>query len=248
MMSKEGFQPISNIGPYGFFNSVKFYGRLLADFQTLTALKPLRQVLPHFKGEVLDVGCGQSPYRFLLNAEQTKYYGIDITEASRFKYNNPDVTYFNGQDIPFGDEKFDGLICTEVLEHVENYQKLVDEMYRVMKTGSTGLITVPWSARYHYIPWDFFRYTPSSLKTMFAKFSEAKITNRGTDVTVIANKVIVMFIRNLMPVDAWKWIFVPFWLCLTPILGFISAMGHLSLWFNLGTDEDPLGYTIIVKK
>jgi hypothetical protein len=65
---------------------------------------------------------------------------------------------------------------------------------------------------------------------------------------VIANKVIVMFIRNLMPVVAWKWIFAPIWLLLTPILAFVIVMGHFSLWFNLGTDEDPLGYAIIVKK
>lgn len=247
-MSKEGFQPISNIGPYGFANSIRFYGRLVADFQTLTVLPHLRKVLPFFKGEVLDVGCGQSPYKFLLNKDQAKYYGIDITEADRFNYHNSDVTYFNGQDIPFGDEKFDGLICTEVLEHVEGYQRLIDEMHRVMKTGATGIITIPWSARYHYIPWDFFRFTPSSLKTMFSNFSEARITNRGTDVTVIANKVIVMFIRNLMPVVAWKWILVPIWLLLTPILALVILMGHCSLWFGLGTDEDPLGYTIVVKK
>jgi SAM-dependent methyltransferase len=245
---KEGFQPISNIGPYGTVNTIKFYGRLVADFQTLTALPHLKRVLSKFKGEVIDVGCGQSPYQYLLDKEMTTYFGIDITEAERFNYHNNKITFFNGEDIPFADEKFDGLICTEVLEHVEKYQRLIDEMHRVMKTGSTGLITVPWSARYHYIPWDFFRFTPSSLKTMFSKFSEVEIVNRGTDVTVIANKVIVMFIRNLMPVVAWKWIFAPIWLLLTPILAFVIVMGHFSLWFNLGTDEDPLGYAIIVKK
>jgi SAM-dependent methyltransferase len=245
---KEGFQPISNIGPYGTANTIRFYGRLVVDFQTLTALPDLRRVLPGFKGEVLDVGCGQSPYKFLLNQNQTKYQGIDIAEAMRFNYSNPDVVSFNGEDIPFEDGKFDGMICTEVLEHVEKYQKLIDEMHRVMKTGATGLVTVPWSARYHYIPWDFFRFTPSSLKTMFSKFSEVRITNRGTDFTVIANKVIVIFIRNLLPVEKWKYLFAPFWILLTPILAFTTLIGHLSLWFNFGTDEDPLGYTIVVKK
>ena len=248
-MSTEGFRPVSNIGPEdGLSGKIKFYGRLLLDFQTLTALHDLKKILPKFKGEVLDVGCGQSPYRFLLDKTNTKYYGVDISDAAKFDYNNPDVTYFNGEDIPFPEEKFEGIICTEVLEHVEGYQRLIDEMHRVMKTGSTGIITIPWSARYHYIPWDFFRYTPSSLKTMFSKFSEAKITNRGTDVTVIANKVIVMFFRNLLPAQAWKWILVPIWLLLTPILGLVTVMGHFSVWFDLGTDEDPLGYTIVVRK
>ena len=245
---KEGFRPVSNIGPDSTFGRIKFYGRLLLDFQTLTALKDLRKAVPPMKGNILDVGCGQSPYRFLLDASQTKYYGIDIVDADKFDYDNKDITPFNGVDIPFEDNKFDGLICTEVLEHVAHYQKLIDEMHRVMKPGAKGIITIPWSARYHYIPWDFFRYTPSSLKTMFAGFAEAKISHRGTDVTVIANKVIVMFFRNLIPAQAWRWILVPIWLLLTPILGLIVLMGHLSLLLGLGTDEDPLGYTINVKK
>ena len=247
-MSKEGFQPISNVGPTGGLNSVKFYGRLIVDFQTLSALPQLKEVIGNLKGDVLDVGCGQSPYKFLLNKDNTRYQGIDIAEAMRFKYDNPEVISFNGRDIPFGDEKFDGLICTEVLEHVEDYQRLIDEMHRVLKSGATGIITVPWSARYHYIPWDYFRYTPSSLRTMFSKFSNAEIRHRGTDITVIGNKVIVLFIRNMLPVEKWKLIFFPFWLLMTPLLGFTTLLGHLSLLLNLGTDEDPLGYTIVVKK
>ncbi|MBS1686155.1 MAG: class I SAM-dependent methyltransferase [Bacteroidetes bacterium] len=247
-MNKEGFQPISNVGPDTPAGAIKFYGRLLVDFQTLSALPHLRSVVSHFRGRVLDVGCGQSPYRFLLDKGATQYQGIDIPEAMRFKYNNPDIVEFNGQDIPFADATFDGLICTEVLEHVQNYQHLIDEMYRVLKPGATGIITVPWSARYHYIPWDYFRYTPSSLQTMFGKFSEARIQNRGTDMTVVANKVIVMFVRNLLPAEKWRLIFAPIWLLFSPLAAFTTLMGHLSLLLGWGTDEDPLGYTIIVRR
>ena len=121
-------------------------------------------------------------------------------------------------------------------------------MYRVMKKGGTGIVTIPWSARYHYIPYDFFRYTPSSLKAMFSKFSEAKIKNRGTDIANIANKVIVLGFRNLLPSQLWKWVFVPAWIALSPILITVVLLAHLSLLLNFGSDEDPLGYTIIVKK
>jgi ubiquinone/menaquinone biosynthesis C-methylase UbiE len=34
---------------------------------------------------------------------------------------------------------FNGLVCTEVLEHVQNYQKLIDEMYRVMRERREGI-------------------------------------------------------------------------------------------------------------
>lgn len=247
-MNYEGFRPISNTPPDSIFGKVKFYGRMLLDLQINTIFKDVKKELPDYKGNVLDIGCGQSPYRFLLNKEETKYHGIDIADADKFDYHNSEIVPFNGEDIPFEDERFDAVICTEVLEHVQNYQKLVDEIYRVMKSGATGIVTIPWSARYHYIPWDYFRYTPSALKTIFGKFQEVEIKARGTDVVTIVSKIIVLFFRNLLPQQLWKVIFVPFWILLLPFLGVAVVIAHLALWFNLGTNEDPLGYTIIIRK
>src|SRR5262249_2086777 len=150
-------------------------------------------------------------------------------------------TPFNGEDIPFGDDKFNAVICTEVMEHVANCQKLTDEMYRVMKKGAKAVITIPWSARYHYIPWDYFIYTPSSLKTIFSTLSAVEIYPRGTDIAAIASKVIVLFFRNLIPAQAWRWIFVPVWILLSPILMLTLLIAHIALIFNLGAEEDPLG-------
>ncbi len=244
----EQFKPISNTRDTTFIGKIKFYGRMLLDLQILTIFKDLRNELPKYSGKVLDVGCGQSPYRFLLNEERTSYFGIDIVDADKFDYSNKDITPFNGEDIPFENEFFDGVICTEVLEHVPKYQKMADEIHRVMKSDATGIITIPWSARYHYIPWDYFRYTPSSLKSIFSKFSEVEIKHRGTDIAVIANKVIVLFFRNLVPAEKWKLIFLPIWIVLLPICGLITFIAHIAIIFDLGSQEDPLGYTIYIKK
>jgi len=244
----EKFRPVSNTPPETFTGKIKFYGRMLLDLQILTIFRDVKKELPHFRGNVLDIGCGQSPYNFLLNESATTYYGIDIVDAEKFDYNNSKITPFNGEDIPFENEKFDAVICTEVMEHVANYQKLTDEMYRVLKPGARGIVTIPWSARYHYIPWDYFRYTPSSLKMIFSKFSSFEIKPRGTDIAAISSKVIVLFFRNLIPAHAWKWIFVPLWIALSPILAITVLIAHISLVLNLGAEEDPLGYTIIIKK
>ena len=244
----EGFRPYSNTPPDSFSGKVKFYGRMVLDLQILTIYRHLKKTIPQFKGNVLDVGCGQSPYKFLLNSSQTQYSGIDIVDAEKFDYKNSEIIPFNGEDIPFSNDHFDGLICTEVLEHVYNHQKLINEMFRVMKPGADGIITIPWSARYHYIPYDFFRYTPSSLKKMFSQFSKAEIINRGSDISNIVNKAIVLWFRNLLPSKLWKFIFTPIWIALLPLLGILVLTAHISLWLNLGSDEDPLGYTIILKK
>jgi len=244
----EKFQPISNTPPAGFTGKLKFYGRMLLDLQILTIFKDVRKHLPAYEGNILDIGCGQSPYKFLLDPAKTRYFGIDIVDAESFGYHNPDITSFDGKNIPFEDEKFDGMICTEVLEHVQEYQYLIDEMYRTAKKDADLIVTIPWSARYHYIPYDYFRYTPSSLKTMFARFSYVDIRPRGTDLSVIGSKMIVLFFRGFFPDKAWKYIFFPLYLAGLPLLLLSIIVAHLAIIFKIGTPEDPLGYTIILKK
>lgn len=102
------------------------------------------------------------------------------------------------------------MMCTEVLEHVEDYQTLVNEVYRVLKPGGSAIFTIPWSARYHYIPYDYFRYTPSSLQKIFSKFKDLQIIARGTDVTAISSKLVVLYFRNVFPSEVWRYIFSPF--------------------------------------
>ena len=247
-MKNEGFQPISNTPPTTFLGKIKFYGRMLLDLQILTIYKDVKKYLPGYQGNVLDIGCGQSPYKFLLNKDKTKYYGIDIVDADSFGYNNPEITSFDGKNIPFNNEMFDAVICTEVLEHVQEFQYLIDEIYRTTKKGAEAIVTIPWSARYHYIPYDFFRYTPSSLKTMFSKFAEVKITPRGSDFSVVGSKVIVIFFRGFFPPRKWKYIFLPFYLVGLPILILSIIIAHLAILFKMGSIDDPLGYTIVLKK
>jgi hypothetical protein len=100
---KEGFKPISNTPPDTFINKLKFRARLILDLQINTIYHHLHQHLPSFRGKVLDIGCGQSPYKRLLNSQKTQYYGLYIEEANqKFDYENSQFIDFDGQNIPFG--------------------------------------------------------------------------------------------------------------------------------------------------
>ena len=46
-------------------------------------------------------------------------------------------------DLPFEDESFDVVFCNHVLEHIEEDQKAMSELYRVMKKGGWGILQVP---------------------------------------------------------------------------------------------------------
>jgi ubiquinone/menaquinone biosynthesis C-methylase UbiE len=250
-MIQEGFKPISNTTPDTLLNKLKFWARLVLDFQTNTVYRHLREFLPKMQGKVLDIGCGQSPYKHLLNSQKTQYCGLDIEEADqKFNYENSEIIHFDGYNIPLSSDSIDGFICTEVLEHIQEPEKFITEIYRVLKRGGVGILTVPWSARYHYIPYDYYRYTPSTLNQFFQDFSSIEIAPRGTDITVIVSKIIVAYFRGLKsPKKFISWLLkVIVALIVFPFFVLCIFVGHLSLVFGLGSKDDPLGYTIWLKK
>jgi len=247
-LKTESFRPVRNSPPTTPAGKVKFYGRMLLDLQVLTVYRDLRRDLPRFRGRILDVGCGESPYRFLLDQMTTEYVGIDVVDAHNFDYENSETVPFDGEHIPFPECSFDAVICTEVLEHVSHFQVLVDEIHRVLREGGEAIVTVPWSARNHYIPHDFFRYTPVSLSTIFAAFGRVTISPRGTDISAIGSKIVVLWIRNLLPSRRRSLVLVPFWLLVSPLLGLFVAIAHICTRTGTGSTDDPLGYTIRVTK
>lgn len=116
--------------------------------------------------KTLDVGCGDSPYRRYLYTDH--YVGIDVQESGRDN-KNPTV-WFDGVSIPFDDDYFDFILCTEVLEHATEPELLMAEMVRVLKPEGHILITVPSMWGLHEMPYDFRRYTTEGLKKLISRF------------------------------------------------------------------------------
>jgi ubiquinone/menaquinone biosynthesis C-methylase UbiE len=250
----EKFRPVAHHPPDNFINSIKFYGRLLLDFQTLTIYKYIKRHIPSMQGKLLDVGCGNSPFKFLVNNKTCQYIGIDIAGADNFDYKNAGIITFDGENIPFDDESFDNILCTEVIEHIPNPEKIIAEMHRVLKPNGFCIITLPWSARVHFAPYDFCRYTPYKLAFLFQQFKKVDIQNRGTDINTIVSKMIVLFFGNLI---SWNFglkdiVLLPFkiifLLLFAPFLSISVLLSHIALLLNLGSTDDPLGYTITLNK
>lgn len=245
---KENFKPIKNDPPINFVSKTKFLFRLLFDFQTMTLYRDLKKFLHDKEGTILDIGCGNCPYEHLAN-DRCKYIGIDIENQSDFDYHNKKIISFNGSVIPMGNQTVDSFICTEVLEHVMSPDKLISEMKRVLKKNGQGLLSIPWSARYHYIPFDYYRYTPSALEILFQDFKVVRIDPRGSDTSVICSKLIVSIVRALRGCRGLYLIFMPLLIMITiPIIIICLIVGHASIILNLGSKNDPLGYTIYLTK
>jgi 2-polyprenyl-3-methyl-5-hydroxy-6-metoxy-1,4-benzoquinol methylase len=155
----EEFKPISVIYDESWSGRLLFAIRCLVDLQVRTVYAFLRQTVPAMQGKVLDVGCGESPYAHLLTAGAS-YTGIDIVHADEFGMTTRNgIVTFDGRTLPFSNEYFDHIICTEVIEHVEEPKTFVTELRRVLKNGGTLVATIPFSARVHHEPYDYQRFT-----------------------------------------------------------------------------------------
>jgi len=144
------------------------------------AFKAIKKRAPLLKGTLLDFGCGRKPYRNLfLNVE--KYIGLDI-EVSGHPHQESEVdVYYDGKIIPFGDEYFDSVYCSEVVEHLFNLDEILLEISRVLKKDGIGLFTFPFAWQEHEVPYDFARYTSFAAKSIFEKkgFEALEIHKNG---------------------------------------------------------------------
>lgn len=107
-------------------------GSFLAN--TMTADFYSRFIPKYAKGELLDLGCGDVPlYGFYKkyienntcvdwNCPQNGNDHLDI----KMDINNP---------LPFDDETFDIIICSDVLEHLYEPKNVLKEMVRICRSG-----------------------------------------------------------------------------------------------------------------
>lgn len=245
----EAFQPIAVQPPED--NRFLFWVRCLVDLQLWTIASFLRGPLGGIRGKVLDVGAGQAPWTGMLSPD-VEYAGVDIEKADEFgMLRAPGVVYYDGARLPMEDASFDTVMCIEVLEHVPDPEALLADMYRVLKPGGQLLLTVPWSARVHHIPHDYSRFTRFGLESRLTRvgFADLDVRERGNDIAVIANKLIILTLRLIRPKAQaqalWSW---PLALLLVPVTaGFVVAT-HIALRCDLGSREDPLGYGVIAVK
>ena len=76
----------------------------------------------------------------------------------------------------------DIVICQAVLEHVTHPQDVIDEMYRILKSGGRLYIYVPFIHGYHAKPGkydDYWRFTKSGLTHLLCQFSKIRIEPVG---------------------------------------------------------------------
>jgi SAM-dependent methyltransferase len=217
--------------------------RRVLDLQAASIWNDLTTLLGAARGTVLDVGAGAQPYRGLFR-DGIDYQAIDVELAGAFGYDQPGTTYYDGEGWPVDSASVDLVFATETLEHVPEPANFLAEARRVLRDGGDLLLTVPFSARWHYIPHDYWRYTPSSLRNLLeaAGFSEIAVYARGNELTVACAKAMALILPAVLPAAGGVGVKRIASLLLLPFMAVLAAIGQASLRGEGG--DDCLGWTV----
>jgi SAM-dependent methyltransferase len=127
-------------------------------------------------GFVLDIGGKRERKRGSFSPPETQaknwlYLNIDLETQ-------PDI-FGDAGNIPLPSMCVDTVICTEVLEHLQEPARCVDEVYRILKPGGVFIASVPFLYPIHADPYDFQRYTDEGLRYLCKQFDTVQINNMG---------------------------------------------------------------------
>jgi SAM-dependent methyltransferase len=123
-------------------------------------LSDIRLFLDNYTSEsferLLDFGCGGSPYRALFKANE--YIRADYVDCGHIDF----AINADGKiDMPGG--SCDGVLSTQVLEHVFSPAAYLSEAFRLLRPGGKLILTTPGIWEDHGCPYDFRRWTYDGL-------------------------------------------------------------------------------------
>lgn len=214
--------------------------------------------------KILDIGCGSKPYAQYFKC---KYIGLDPYDKI-----NADLIA-NAWSIPVSDEKFDGVILNQSLEHIEKTTETISEIKRILKPGGICIITVPHTMRNHaspipsnkvefnnfdknkikYFNVDYFRFTKFGLICIFKDFQIIKLEETSGYVGTIT-QMINYFFASFKPIDR---LFLPIYFILNIIGYFSDKIFYLltkinfklyNKFYEIIYHSLTLNYVLIIKK
>lgn len=118
-------------------------------------------------------GCGDKRTLVIGSGRIPKVRGDQVVNTDIRVFRSVAVVT-DSQKLSFADNKFDIVVCHQVLEHVPEADEAVFEIFRVLKSGGKAIITVPFYFPFHASPHDFRRWTIPGLRTTFKQFYEVE--------------------------------------------------------------------------
>jgi SAM-dependent methyltransferase len=154
---------------------------------------------------VLDIGGRLQPYRPLLGDRAKNYLAVDLRITPLVDVGAA------AEALPFRDEQFDFVICTQVFEYLPDPALAVAEIKRVLRKGGVLFLSAP-SVFLQENDREYWRFLPSGLRHLLREFETVEVTPEGNSFTGFCrtcNVFLMAFFKPRILAPLWQWTFVP---------------------------------------
>lgn len=161
--------------------SSRLIGRLLTDrYQAGFAA--------HARGRLLDLGCGKVPFYAAYRDYVAETVCVDWPSSPHGGQHIDEFCDLS-KVLPFGNESFDTVLSSDVIEHLPDPALAFREMGRVLRPGGKLILNTPFLYMLHETPFDFYRHTRYSLQrlTDLAGLDVLELDEIGGLVDVVAD-------------------------------------------------------------
>ena len=94
-------------------------------------------------GQLLDIGCNDCSITQFLPKTQFQYIGIDLSRHALQKGKHNQRILSDACNLSFQDQTVDTVSCFEIIEHLQEPHKIIEEIARVLKPKGNLLISTP---------------------------------------------------------------------------------------------------------
>jgi 2-polyprenyl-3-methyl-5-hydroxy-6-metoxy-1,4-benzoquinol methylase len=220
------------------------------------------------KGNLLDVGCGSSPFYGYFIKHINKYLKHEHPEAIK-----PNIDYDYLSELPkisAPDSSVDTIISFSVLEHVSEPFETMKDFKRILKTDGMFIISVPQYWHLHEEPHDYLRFTKHVLKKKIIEigFEIVYMKELGRSFATVGqafcNALILMFdlnhVKNIFNFLKGQKTDIPIMKSIiyavlrSPLIILsIALIPIINVFFlildkTLGSPRDTIGYFVIAQK
>ena len=193
------------------------------------------------KGLLVDMGCGDVPYYNFYKNNISDNFCIDFNKSLE----HTDLVADLNEKIDVESNKYDTVLCTDLIEHLKKPNVLFSEISRILKVKGNLILSVPFYYWIHEEPYDYHRYTEYMLNE-FCSDNNLKIIEfeaYGGIPEIVADLVIKGYANNKLP------FFYKVLMKTLMIFGtFLSKRNFIKEISKNSSKNFPLGYILVAQR
>lgn len=199
-------------------------------------MQKIQELTANNKNQILvDFGCGDMPYRSVIEPLVGKYLGVDLEMNPKAEHH---IDFDSKTTLP--DNYADIILSNQVLEHVDLPSGYLKEAYRILKPGGTIILTTHGYWFYHPTPNDYWRWTSAGLKKT-VEAEDFKITSFYGIMGLAASGI--QLLQDAICLKLPKFLIPPFALVMQGMIRLFNKMNS-----QAQRDRDASLYVVLAQK